>query len=251
MNSGFTCDGCSYRIERIGGFSFPVRFSTFSPIAVTSIGALPGTVTDRAIVIPMRRKLPTEKLPTCRKFDGTELKRKCLRWVEDNNDEALAKMEPLFPTQLDDRRKDCWESLLLLADKVGGKWSALAREAAVTLSLVGTDDGEGNEDLLLRDIRNIFDQVGVDRMFSKTVARSLLEIKDGPWTTVSNGCPLTPHKLSRMLSAFGIASGTIRIGKATDKGYYREQFLDAWRRYLSEETELNQPAPNPQAGPNP
>jgi hypothetical protein len=94
----------------------------------------------------------------------------------------------------------------------------LARAAAVALSAAVADDDDDVGELLLGDIRNIFGQEGTERIFSKTLVRRLLEIKNRPWGTTSNGFPLTPYKLSRTLSGFRIFSGTIRIGKATDKG---------------------------------
>jgi hypothetical protein len=214
LNSGFECDGCTYRVQGDGY----ARYSTFAPAAVASIGSLPLTVADRSICVPMRRKLDDEKVANRRKFDGTELKRKCLRWVEDNLD-ALTKAEPQFPPELkNDRQKNCWAVLLVLADRSGGKWPALARAAAVALSAAVADDDDDVGELLLGDIRNIFGQEGTERIFSKTLVRRLLEIKNRPWGTTSNGFPLTPYKLSRTLSGFRIFSGTIRIGKATDKG---------------------------------
>src|SRR5260370_15380359 len=54
VNSGFLSSGCTYRLESVGGIMVPVRFSTFAPVAVASIGALPATVSDRSIMVPMR-----------------------------------------------------------------------------------------------------------------------------------------------------------------------------------------------------
>lgn len=231
LNSGFERTGGTWRTERVpGGGIEPRRFSTFAPIAVASIGELPETVADRAILIPMRRKLPGEKIENIRDFDGTELRRKCLRWVMDNQ-EALEKAKPKIPRQLHDRQADCWLVLLALAETVGGKWGKEAREAAIALSAT-TDDTEMIGELLLRDARQILTTCGTDRIFSKVLLHRLQTIDDALWSTVSNGRPLTANKLSRLLSAFGIISGTIRIGDQTDKGYYVKQFTDAWSRYV-------------------
>ena len=47
---------------------------------------------------------------------------------------------------------------------------------------------------------------------------------------------MTPHQLSNRLSEFGIKSSTQRIGPKTAKGYKREQFQEAFNRYLSADT---------------
>jgi hypothetical protein len=47
---------------------------------------------------------------------------------------------------------------------------------------------------------------------------------------------MTPHQLSKRLSEFGIKPNTIRIVHRTAKGYQREQFAEAFKRYLSATT---------------
>lgn len=62
-------------------------------------------------------------------------------------------------------------------------------------------------------------------------------MEERPWAEwkASKGAsakPLTPTQLARLLKPFGIAPrGTIRIGAKTAKGYHRDQFAEAWRRY--------------------
>jgi hypothetical protein len=46
---------------------------------------------------------------------------------------------------------------------------------------------------------------------------------------------MTKMQLARALAPFGIAPGTIRQGNATPKGYRKEQFREAWDRYLTPE----------------
>jgi hypothetical protein len=235
LNSGFSSDGCTLRLERRGGEMVPVRFTTFAPLALASIGNLPATVADRSIVIPMRRKLPAEEVEKNRNFDGTELREKCLRWVLDHRNRLVSAPEPKFPRGLNDRQQDCWEPLLVLADLAGGHWGKLARDAAVALSGIA-NDGDAVEEMLLHDIKAVFLEDGTDRIFGKTLLSRLLKMKDGGWATASNGAALTTHKMARILSGFGIVSRTIRVGKDTDKGYFWSNFEDAWSRYLPAQT---------------
>jgi putative DNA primase/helicase len=231
LNSGFERNGGTWRTERApGGAVEPRRFSTFGPVAVASIGELPETVADRAIVIPMRRKIREETIENLRDFSGLELKQKCLRWTMDNND-VLKTANPIIPQQLNDRQANCWQVLLALSDAIGGGWGRFARDAAVDLC-APADDTEMIGEILLRDIHKILSGQGADRVFSKDLLRSLLAKDDKSWGSVSGGRPLTANKVGRLLSSFGIVSGTIRIGDKTDKGYYLNQFKDAWARYL-------------------
>src|SRR5262249_11299785 len=88
------------------GTSITTRlFSTFCPKAFGLIGQLTATLTDRSIVIPMRRKMPSEKAERLRRRDADEhvqLRQKCLRWATDNA-EALAQVAPPMLSALNDR----------------------------------------------------------------------------------------------------------------------------------------------------
>src|SRR5215470_9380330 len=57
LNSGHT-RGSAFVIRTVGDDHEPRRFSTWGPKAIAMIGALPDTLADRSITIPMRRKLP-------------------------------------------------------------------------------------------------------------------------------------------------------------------------------------------------
>ena len=231
LNSGFQSDGMTWRVERKGSGGFePHSFPTFAPVVVAGIGDLPETVADRSIMLTMRRKLPHEKTESIRGFDGLDWKRKCRRWALDNMD-ALAAARPTLPRGLNDRQADCWEPLLAIADLAGGDWPEVAREAVLALSQPDAIDDESAV-ALLADIRRFFEIHGGDRAFCADVHRYLIELPDAPWANFNRGQPMTRHKLGRMLSAFGIVSGTIREDDRTDKGWHSVQFTEVWRRYL-------------------
>src|SRR5262249_56186804 len=88
------------------GTSITTRlFSTFCPKAFGLIGQLTPTLTDRSIVIPMQRKMASEKAERLRRRDANEhaqLRQKCLRWANDNA-EALAQAAPPTLSALNDR----------------------------------------------------------------------------------------------------------------------------------------------------
>jgi hypothetical protein len=47
-----------------------------------------------------------------------------------------------------------------------------------------------------------------------------------------SGKPLSAGKLASQLHPFGVAPHNVRIGETVKKGYEREDFADAWARYL-------------------
>jgi hypothetical protein len=91
--------------------------------------------------------------------------------------------------------------------------------------------------MLLADIRAIFKKLGVDRAPSASIIAALTAIEDRPWGEYRNGAPISPNRLAKMLSAYKIFPGTIRIGETTPKGYYLSHFQDAFERYLPEPEE--------------
>jgi hypothetical protein len=95
LNSGHTRDAAF--VVRVAGENHdPCQFSTWAPVAIALIGALPSTLADRSIGIPMRRKLPrerVERLPLDLKARCADVRRRCMRWAEDHL-ERLKGMEP-------------------------------------------------------------------------------------------------------------------------------------------------------------
>ena len=64
LNSGHTRLS-AYVLRTTGDTHEPRRFSTWCAKAIAIIGELPGTLADRAIEIPLKRKLPGEKVESC------------------------------------------------------------------------------------------------------------------------------------------------------------------------------------------
>lgn len=142
VNSGHARDGAVIRL--VGDDHEPREFSTWAPVAIASIGELPGTIADRSIIVPMRRRRPDETVERLR-LDNLEifqpLARKCPRWAKDRV-QTLTNIDPNVPAYLHDRAADNWRPLLAIADIAGGDWPARAWESARLLSAdeAGEDD---------------------------------------------------------------------------------------------------------------
>jgi putative DNA primase/helicase len=138
---------------------------------------------------------------------------------------------PHLPESLNDRAQDNWEPLLAIAMVAGGGWLDIATKAALKLS--GSESATqsiGTE--LLTDIRDIFDEKGVDRISAADLLKALCEDDEKPWQTYNRGNPITPRQVSKRLKEYGIASQTVRIRAATPKGYMVQQFSEAFSRYI-------------------
>jgi hypothetical protein len=237
LNSGFR-RGAKYTVNvptAASGWT-PTDFSVFCPKAIAGIGSLPDTIVSRSITIRLQRKRSeetVEKLRFRRVAAAAEPLRQRLEQVLPAAVEALidiTEAEPEMPAGLSDRAEDVWEPLLALADLAGGDWAQRARRAATELSGKRTDDEDSHRVQLLRDIRLIFKERGVDEISSTELVFALNGIEESTWGGWFHGKGLSPHALARQLKQFGIAPGRTRDGSA--RGYSRHQFEDAFSRYL-------------------
>jgi len=212
----------------------PRRFSVFGPKVFAGIGKLADTLTDRCVVIVMRRKRADENRERFRrrKFDAEPLRQKCRRWADDHADK-LSASEPDLPGELNDRAADLWEPMLAVADLAEEGWSERARAAAISLS------GETEEiapaslgTMLLADVRAVFTEVGEDRLASVSLCERLNGMEERPWHEIHHGKPLNPNQLARLLAPYSVASRKVRLGDSTRQGYYADDFSDAWARYV-------------------
>jgi hypothetical protein len=244
INSGHR-RGQAFVVRCTGDDNEPRHFSTWCPKAIASIGKLPPTNEDRAIVISMRRKSRSEHVERVRyrglSAEGADLRRKAACWRDDHVN-GLREADPSLPDALNDRAQDCWRPLTAIADCAGGEWPELARSAALALM----KDGDSSVTVqLLSDIRAIFEREGTDRLSSEKLAQELAKLEEAPWSEWKNGRPLTKTQLSRQLTKFDTIPKTIRLSiDETAKGYELDQFTDAFDRYLpSQNVTTSQPTP--------
>jgi putative DNA primase/helicase len=231
-NSGYTkrtavvgrCVGDNHEVQ---------LFSTWAPKVLAMIGGPkmpPDTIKDRSILIELQRKSRREAVERLRldriEADAELLRQSVRRWVSDH-ERALRWSDPEMPAALDDRAQDNWRQLLAIADRVGGTWPKLAREAAIALA--GTVEDTDIQVVLLNDIRQVFDDVNTCFIGSTELAKRLAELEGRPWATWRRDKPITPTAVATMLAGFKIVP-TANAAR-TARGYYRERFADAWSRY--------------------
>jgi hypothetical protein len=219
-------------------------FDVFGPKVLGGTGRLDEMIVDRCLPIALKRKARTEQVERLRRRDaGTiaePLRARMAAWAVTHAAE-LAKATPDLPDQLDDRAQDIAESLLAIADAASDDWPGRARRAAIELrgnSDLADDDEIGVE--LLADIRDAFQAENVDRLSTERLLVVLCADKERPWATWHRGDAISPRVLANILRPFGIRSNTLRLPDETRaKGFKRDQFEDAWNRYLPPEAPVN------------
>ena len=236
LNSGYSRSGYSSLCVGKGTEVSTVDFSCFGPKALAGIGDLPDTVASRSIVIAMRRKTASEHVGRFREHDvrvSAEQFRAMLEaWATPATIEALRIARPELPEEMTDRQMDISEPLIAIADLAGGVWTREVRAALLELfgSTASEDSSIGVQ--LLRDIRSIFDEHGIEAISSAHLAEALCKIEGQPWAERMNGKGINPSGLARLLKKHGVAPRTIRFDALTTlKGYTRDSFRDAWDRY--------------------
>jgi Protein of unknown function (DUF3631) len=204
----------------------------YAAVALAGLGWLPDTILSRSVVIRMRRRHQGEQVEQFRRrihlAKGERIRFLIQGWAR------LADIEltppDKLPAQIQDRDADVWESLITIADAVGGDWPERARVAAVTLVAASKEVKPSLGIRLLADLRTVFGSR--NRMTTKEVLQALNGLDEAPWGDI-RGKPLDERGLARRLKQYSIKSKTLNIGgDDRAKGYDRADLHDTWTRYL-------------------
>jgi hypothetical protein len=229
LNAGFQRNRPSRRC--VGALQEVKAFPTFAMAALAGIGDLPDTITDRSVIVRMRRRAPGEEVAQYRMLRH----RAPLRTLGDQVGAwvrsilaQLREAEPEMPVE--DRAADVWEPLVILADAAGGTWPKRARAAALAMTQEGqesaTEQSLGVR--LLADCRAVF-ATGVEEIGSEELVNKLRANPEAPWETFA----FTQRNLANKLKPYGITPRHVRPGGFTQcRGYRAADFRDAFARYL-------------------
>jgi len=220
-------------IRTVGDNHEPKAFNVFGAKVLCGIGRLPDTIMSRAIILPMRRKLSSEKVTRLRHADQEQfynLSRKLARFELDYG-AIVGAAKPSMPEALGDRDQDNWETLMAIADLAGDVWPKIARSSALALCDKSTDKGTSSEELL-SDIRTAFDRKNTRRFTSVQLLEALLEDPEAPWATWNRGRPMSGRQLCCKLREFDVIARSIKINGRVTSGFKLEHFSDAFARYL-------------------
>jgi putative DNA primase/helicase len=167
-------------VWRVLGDKLELReFAIYGAVAFARNGKMPDDLEQRSIIITMQRRLRDEHVmelrdDRCHQLD--ELARKCSRWADDHSD-VVGDIDPDMGGLIN-RVADNWRPLFAIADTIGSDWPERVRSAAAAL-MPGEADSSGT--LLLSDIRPVFDERKLDRIFSEDLAHALASIEGGRW----------------------------------------------------------------------
>ncbi len=204
----------------------------YCAVAIAGLGNLPDTILTRSVVVPMRRRAPTEHIEPYRRRlhapEGHRLRDSLEAWAAQMDLEGVY---PDMPNGVEDRAADVWEPLLAVADAAGGTWPERARVAAVALVALAKVATPSLGIRLLTDLREVFGEK--ENMSTESILIGLCAIEEAPWGNLK-GTPLDSRRLANFLRPYEVESKTVRIGNMTPRGYTREDLWDPWARYLGD-----------------
>lgn len=232
INSGHTRE--TAYVQRMGASGIPVSFKTFCAKAIAMIGKPTETIMDRSIVVNQQRKLASDAkmvLLTKMNVEIAAIRARIARWSKDNL-QRIESAEFDRPQLGNDRAVDNWEPLLAIAKIIGASCFSDAMEAAILLTQKHTQIRCTGEELL-RDIKAVFDKIKAKAIPTALLISELCADPESPWVAFKNGKAITAQELARLLKAFDIESANLRVGgDSVLKGYKREDFDDAFARYV-------------------
>jgi hypothetical protein len=213
----------------VGPKQEPTFFATFAMACLAAIGdTIPDTITDRAVVVTMRRRLPGEQVLSYR--EGRDrpaiqaLGDEVGAWIRGNLD-TLRDADPDLPVI--DRAADVWSPLVAVADLAGGSWPERARNAATVFTAEADADAvdESLSIRLLMDLQTVFTE---PVMSSRDLVAKLRAIDSAPWDQFD----FKPRDLARRLHPYGVRPDRVRPDGQQVRGYQLEDLTDTFARYI-------------------
>ena len=215
------------------------RFPVYAPAALAGIaGAMPPTITTRAITIHMRRRRTDEPVEPFRERhiarEAQPLREQLAAWI-DSVSTRLGDATPQMPTGVTDRPAEIWEPLLAIADAAGAHWPTTARDACRHFTLNTGPQITSIGTRLFADLREVFARAGTDRIITADILTAPADLEESPWADL-HGKPLDSRRLSRELARYGIKPKNLRLPTGgVVKGYRtdgEDGLADVWSRYL-------------------
>jgi hypothetical protein len=212
-------------------------YLTYAPVGIAAVGRLPNSLMQLSVIVDMKRHPPginpltvLNELEVGFRATMEGLQGEIIEWVDN------CQLDPNPPNPIRNRGADNWRGLFAIADYFGRGDDARAATVKMTSGLPDDD----KKVFLLMDIRDVFDDLGVDRIWTKTLLEKLHEGEWSEYSGLNDEKPshaLTAIEMSRILRDFKITPGTIfKLGSRgkrgpSAQGYYSRQFEPAWGSY--------------------
>jgi hypothetical protein len=226
-----------------------VEYSVYCPKGFACIGALPETISDRAICFAMQKRRKTDRrlAPFVEEFveeKATPLHGQVVGLIESRLDEIRAAYRPTLISVIEflpDRDADCWAPLFALLAVIDSSRVAELKECAMRLTSAKVANAQ-DDNLSLRLLADICSVWPAEesKIFTAELVKRLKRVEDSIWASDEK---FDGRKLGRFLKPFKITPRSVQIGNINLKGYYRDEFEEGAAPYLdSQPSEASEPA---------
>lgn len=232
MNSGYKAGAVWERANK-------ADMSVFAPLCLVGMERVfksaQGTAAlrSRCITITMEQaagRKPARYRPRQHDRLLADVRRDMNRWVR-RNVGAITEAWPTLPDGIEDRAEEVWEPLFMIADVAGGHWPQWIKDACREIAL-GKKTGDAEQpliNLLLMDLRDIFEATDKQGLPTVLLADELCELEHGRWLALWPYRDKAPRELAAMLSTLGLSAVQVWHDKRNQRGYKREQLQGFWQ----------------------
>jgi hypothetical protein len=232
INAGHRRDAKAGRCVIKGNRIETEEIPAYCAIAMAGLNDLPDTIRTRSIVIRMRKRAANETVEPFRRRvhekGGLALQGRIAVWAESVASD-LNNAWPEMPPEIRDRDADVWEPLFAIANAAGGHWPETVRVTSVTLVTSARVMTPTLGVQLLIDMKRVFGED--EKLTTATILPRLANIPESAWANIK-GKPLDDRGLATRLKKYEIVPKVIKIDGVTARGYKKEDFHDAWQRYV-------------------
>ncbi len=240
--TGFLLNGCqdfqSFTLLEKGSAR---EVNLYCPKAFAGMASLTPSLAQRCIPIALQRLKPHEEVTPVFITLAQQTTQPYTSWMQNwtrDHLEAIRKntigscYRKSLPS-LSPHQQDYAQTLLGLAETIGGQWPQKVR--AALLEILQEEQGrEASSVQLLSDVRDAFaHHQNSGRIFTNELLEYLHSLDHRTWYEWNKGQPMTAHSLSSLLRKhFNIYSRSQRRDKQKRRGYQQSDFAEAWQRYL-------------------
>jgi hypothetical protein len=209
-------------------------FGIYSPKVFALIGTTPSVLADRSLPVHLERRLPDETvLPNrsrIRDPRGAEVKNRLVLFASEYEDTVIAVYNALDGYDLANARMADLLMPLQAVASIDGTHLDLLERYALSLDERDRDVLSQSDSVkLLHSLRGLFGDTNID-FFPTTHLRDELN-QDETWRSYNYGRGLRAESLAKILSEYKIHP-VKKKDKTQARGFYRDQFSEAWERYL-------------------
>jgi putative DNA primase/helicase len=242
LNTG-SADHCWYGILNHDEDFDVSEIRSFAPKAFAGQGPLPPSLASRCIPINLKRRKPSEPVERLRPYPADEAAEPILerlhQWAQQDRERLrpLAQYRPAdMPSGLTPHQQDCAESLVHIADLIGGPWPSKVRAALSRIFEADALDDSNSTSIqqLLSDVRGFFASKGNPEFIpTRDLLGHLQGLEERTWKQWKNGRAMTPHALAHELRDLPVKSCLDWNSAEPARGYRYQDFVEPWERYLS------------------